>query len=60
MAARGVWVAYHYDWSGFSIHSSEKAALRVAVANTQQVMFWPFGLDRSSAERADAERKAES
>lgn len=44
MAAAGVWVAFDDDWTVFSIHSSEKAALREAVKRRQNVIFWRFGL----------------
>jgi hypothetical protein len=53
----GVWVAYHADWSGLSIHSSELAALRAAVDRSQAVMFWPFNMDRADAVAADDARR---
>jgi hypothetical protein len=48
---RGVWVAYHSDWSDFVIFRSEMKALRHAVDNTMGVVFVPFG--RSPREVAD-------
>jgi hypothetical protein len=44
MGASGVWVAYTADWSDFSIHSAELAALRWAIGRPDNgVVFWPFG-----------------
>lgn len=31
------WVTFHHDWSMISVHRSEKAALRHAVANKAEV-----------------------
>lgn len=42
---KGVWVAYHSDWSGFAIFDNEMEALRHAVANTMSVGLAKFGED---------------
>lgn len=40
---RGVWIAYHNDWSGFAVFSSEIEALRYAVMNGCSIGFAEFG-----------------
>lgn len=42
---KGVWVAYHSDWSGFAIFDDEMEALRHAVSNTMSVGLAKFGED---------------
>ena len=39
----GVWFAFHYDWSGFSVFASEILALRYAVENGMHVGFAKWG-----------------
>lgn len=44
---RGVWVAYHSDWSGAQVFLEEIDALRWALDNAcTSVKFWEFGQDK--------------
>lgn len=54
--AGGVWVAYHYDWSGFAIFEHELDALRHAVSNSMTVGFSPFGQELGSSRYPAAQR----
>jgi hypothetical protein len=42
---RGVWIAYHSDWSGFVAEHDELACLRRAVQHSMDVVSCPFGKD---------------
>jgi len=42
---RGVWVAYHYDFSGFAFFDEELLARRYAGENNMGVEFCPYGVD---------------
>lgn len=45
MADDGVWMTYHYDWSGFALFATEVEALRDAVDKSRVVGFAPYGED---------------
>lgn len=40
---KGVWIAYHSDWSGFAVFATEVEALRYAVAHTMSCAFFAWG-----------------
>jgi hypothetical protein len=42
---KGVWVAFHHDFSGMALFEDELAALRYASENTMTVEFIRFGYD---------------
>lgn len=61
MGAQGVWVAHYEDWSDHAVFSAELGALRWAVGRTTcDVMFWPFGMDRDEAEKAEKARRTKA
>lgn len=43
---RGVWIAYHHDWSAAMIFDNEVGALRYALDNHMSVTFWEFGTNK--------------
>lgn len=45
MSGEGVWMSYHYDWSGWALFATEVEALRDAVSNSRAVGFVPYGKD---------------
>jgi hypothetical protein len=56
---RGVWVAWHSDWSGVAVFASEVACLRHAVANSMQVAFVEYGADLRQAVNAQHRSRAQ-
>lgn len=53
-ATGGVWVAYHYDWSGVVVFADEIDCLRHAVSNSMATGWWPFGTERDAIEKRKA------
>jgi hypothetical protein len=52
---KGAWIAYHPDWSAWTLYETEIDALRAAVGNGQQVMFCPWR--RNPREELEREAK---
>lgn len=46
---KGVWVAYHDDWSGAAVFASEVACLRHAVDNSMSASFVEYGIELREA-----------